>query len=170
MFSPSQLVVYPAQGVGVVERIESKFIGDSTVEFYIVRIFGNGITLMVPVNNAENVGLRELCSPTECKAVLKSLEDRSDASGYTGQNWNRRHREYSEHLKTGKIDDSCKVLKDLLFISGEKELSFGERRLLEQALSLVSTEIACVLKREQDDVKQEIENLFADVLSNKEEK
>ncbi len=169
MFSPKQLVVYPAQGVGVIERIERKEVGGAEAEFYIVRIMGNNITLMVPVGNAANVGLRPLCDAGQSDAVMESLKDRASFSGYAGQNWNRRHREYSERLKSGQLSDVCHVLKELYLIGGEKELSFGERRLLEQALGLVSMEVSCVTGCSQEEIKQKIESYFADVLI-KEEK
>ena len=164
MFDPDQLVVYPAQGVGKIERVERRSIGGIEMELYIIRIVSNNVTLMVPVVTAANVGLRPLCTPDEAKLILESLQDRSGFSGYIGQNWNRRYREYSERLKSGCLPDVCHVLKELLLISGEKELSFGERRLLEQAMSLVTMELACVLERDADDVKAELEELFADVL------
>ena len=164
MFAPDQLVVYPAQGVGKVERIERQEIGGCAVEFYIVRILGNNVTLMVPVKNAANVGLRPLCSPERAQEVLESLKDRSGFSGHIGQNWNRRYREYSDRLKSGEISDVCHVLKELLLISGEKELSFGERRLMEQAMTLVTMELASVLDQEPDAVKALVESFFADVL------
>lgn len=168
MFSAEQLVVYPAQGVGVVERIETQEISGAKTELYIVRIFGSNIKLMVPVKNALHVGLRNLSSEQLCQSMLDDLQDRSGFNGYTGQNWNRRYREYSERLKSGTLEDSCHVLKELMLISAEKDLSFGERRLLEQAMGLVSTEIACVLSSEQEKVQKEIENLFADILAAKE--
>ena len=105
VFSVEQLVVYPAQGVGRVERIETQVIGGASAAFFIVRILSNNVTLMVPVKNASNVGLRPLCSAEEGQAILESLKDRSDFTGYTGQNWNRRYREYSEKLKSGALSD-----------------------------------------------------------------
>ena len=164
MFSPNQLVVYPAQGVGRVERIERQEIGGIGMELYIVQILGNNVTLMVPVTSAHNVGLRPLSDKKKAESVLSSLHNRSGFTGYIGQNWNRRYREYSEKLKSGDLADVCNVLKELLLISGEKELSFGERRLLEQAMSLVSIELACVLDKDPETVKAEIELLFVDIL------
>lgn len=165
MFVPNQLVVYPAQGVGRVERVESQTIGGSAAaEFYIVRILSNNVTLMVPVKNATNVGLRALCSADKGNSILQSLADRSDFTGYTGQNWNRRYREYSEKLKSGELADVAYVLKELLLIGKDKELSFGERRLLEQAMGLITLELAHALDREQAAVQSEIEAMFADVL------
>ncbi|WP_027185098.1 CarD family transcriptional regulator [Desulfovibrio inopinatus] len=167
MFSVDQLVVYPAQGVGKVERIETQEIGGASADFFIVRILSNNVTLMVPVMNADNVGLRPLCSREQGEVILESLKDRSDFTGYTGQNWNRRYREYSEKLKSGDLADVAYVLKELLLIGENKELSFGERRLLEQATSLLTLELALALDKEQDDIKSVINELFADVLQDK---
>lgn len=164
MFSPDQLVVYPAQGVGRVERIERQEIGGVGMELYIVRILGNNVTLMVPVTTAKNVGLRPLSDEKKAENVLASLQDRSTFSGHIGQNWNRRYREYSDKLKSGDLADVCNVLKELILISGEKELSFGERRLQEQAMSLVSIELACILNKDPEAIKSLVESYFADIL------
>ncbi len=168
MFTPDQIVVYPAQGVGTVERLERRDIGGMNAEFYIIRILTNNITVMVPVNNAAAIGLRTLCSRQEAEEVLAFMRDRSKVSGHTGQNWNRRYREYTERLKSPSLFDVGHVLKELFLISAEKDLSFGERRLLEQAMSLVCSELSCVLQRDADDIKREIESFFADLLDKSE--
>lgn len=168
MFTPDELVVYPAQGVGKVDRIERQEVGGVTAEFYIVRILANNVTLMVPVKNAANVGLRPLCSTERAREILASLEDRSGFTGYTGQNWNRRYREYSEKLKSADLGDVAYVLRELLLIGRDKELSFGERRLLEQAMSLLVIELSFVLEQTQDDVRANIEAMFQDVLQPRE--
>lgn len=170
MFSVNELVVYPSQGVGKVERVESQEIGGAVAEFYIVRILSNNVTLMVPVKNATNVGLRSVCSVRTGQSIFESLKDRSDFTGYTGQNWNRRYREYSEKLKSGDLSDVAYVLKELFLIGKDKDLSFGERRLLEQAMGLVSMELAYALGRDQEDIKQDINSLFQDVLDAQAEK
>lgn len=170
MFQINELVVYPAQGVGRIERIESQLIGGVQAEYYIVRILSNSVTLMVPVKNAPNVGLRHVCDQPTGMQVFESLRDRSDFTGYTGQNWNRRYREYSEKLKSTSLSDVAYVLKELFLIGMDKELSFGERRLLEQAMTLVSMELAYALDREQDAVKADINEMFADVILKQQEK
>ena len=169
MFSIDELVVYPAQGVGKVERIETQEIGGASTELYIVRILSNNVTLMVPVSNAVNVGLRAVYSAQEAQDILAYLDDRSDFTGYSGQNWNRRYREYSEKLKSSDLKDVAYVLKELILIGKDKDLSFGERRLLEQAMGLISLELSFALDKDQNDVKKEIEALFADVLQKKDE-
>jgi len=170
LFSIDELVVYPAQGVGRVERIEHQEIGGVSAEFYIVRILSNNVTLMVPVHNARTVGLRPVCGCDEANGIIASLADRSDFTGYSGQNWNRRYREYSEKLKSGNLADVSYVLKELLLIGKDKELSFGERRLLEQAMGLLTLELAYALDKKQDQIKEIIEELFADALAAQEEK
>ncbi|WP_027179128.1 CarD family transcriptional regulator [Maridesulfovibrio bastinii] len=164
MFELNQLVVYPSQGVGKVERIETQSIGGASAEFYIVRILSNNVTLMVPVMNAENVGLRSVCSREEGLAIFESLKDRSNFTGYTGQNWNRRYREYSENLKSGDLNDVAYVLKELFLIGKDKELSFGERRLLEQAMGLVTMELSFAIEQDQDEIKEQINEMFSDVI------
>lgn len=165
VFNQEDLVVYPAQGVGKVERIETQEIGGAKAEFYIVRILSNNVTLMVPVANASHVGLRPLCTADFGASILESLQDRSDFTGYTGQNWNRRYREYSEKLKSGDLRDVAYVLKELLLIGNDKELSFGERRLLEQAMSLVTLELSLAMDKPREDIQDQIYQIFEDVLN-----
>jgi CarD family transcriptional regulator len=161
VFAVGDLVVYPAQGVGKIESIDQKAIGDASCAFYIVRILSNGITLMVPINNAHNVGLRPLTSLEHARSILEGIADHGPFSGYTGQNWNRRYREYTERLKSSRLTDVANVLHELLLIGRGKELSFGERRLLEQAMALVSGELAIVLNNSEQAVRETIQQAFA---------
>ena len=151
MFSANDLVVYPAQGV---ERIDSREVGGTHCDFYIVRIRANNITLMVPVSNADHVGLRTLISPDAAEAILAALRENTAETVYSGQNWNRRFREYSERLKDQDLAVVARVLRELLLIGMGKELSFGERRLLEQAMSLVTGEIGEVLRQDPEDIRR----------------
>ena len=169
MFSIDELVVYPAQGVGKVERIETQLIGGVETELFIVRILSNNVTLMVPVENAVNVGLRSVYTQEQAMEIYAYLRDRSDFTGYSGQNWNRRYREYSEKLKSSDLRDVAYVLKELILIGKDKELSFGERRLLEQAMSLIFLELSFALQQEQAEAKKSIEALFGDILHAKED-
>lgn len=167
MFEINQLVVYPSQGVGKVEAIESQEVCGVLNNFYVVRILSNDGTLMIPVNNASNVGLRSICNPDYGQTVLQSMYDWSDFKGYAGQNWNRRYREYSEKLKSGDLASVAYVLKELILISQDKELSFGERRLLEQAMGLITMELSFALERGQDEIQDEIESIFSGILKKK---
>lgn len=164
MFLVNELVVYPAQGVGKIEKIESQVIGGCLTELYMVRILSNNVMVLVPVQNAETVGLRALYTTAQARDLLEYIQDRSDFTGYTGQNWNRRYREYSEKLKSHDLRDVAYVLKELILIGKDKELSFGERRLLEQAMLLITTELAFSLHTTPDDVRSDIHDFFEDIL------
>lgn len=161
MFSTDNLVVYPAQGVGTIERIDHKDIGGVPCEFYIVRIRANNITLMVPVQNAANVGLRPLVSPSQANSILENLHRDAGQTVFTGQNWNRRFREYSERMKSTDLNVVADVLRELLLIGRTKDLSFGERRLLEQAMSLVSGELSEVLGISCEELREELFTYYA---------
>lgn len=161
MFTSDDLVVYPAQGVGKIERVDSQVIGGVACEFYIVRIQANNVTLMVPVNNAAHVGLRKLTPPDRAQEILDALRAQTEKTVYTGQNWNRRFREYSERLKRPELAVVAGVLRELLLIGRGKELSFGERRLQEQAMSLVTGELAQVLGLDEDAIRDELLEIYA---------
>ncbi|CAK7056571.1 MAG: RNA polymerase-binding transcription factor CarD [Desulfovibrio sp.] len=161
MFTPDDLVVYPAQGVGKIESIDSQTIGGIACDFYIVRIQANNVTLMVPVNNAAHVGLRTLTATEEAERILEELRNSTGKVVHTGQNWNRRFREYSERLKSPELSVVTEVLRELLLIGRTKELSFGERRLQEQAMGLVTGELSEVLKVEEDSLRDELLELYA---------
>lgn len=169
MFATGNLVVYPAHGVGLIESIDHKHIGGEACDFYIVRIRANNITLMVPVKNAANVGLRSLISPEQAGAIWAALHTDMDRPIFTGQNWNRRFREYSERLKNPDLAVVAEVLRELLLIGRSKELSFGERRLLEQAMNLVSMELAEVLTASADAMRDELLALYAPIAAPEEE-
>lgn len=165
MFEVDQLVVYPAQGVGKVEAVQGKELGGLITKFYKIRILSNNGTLLIPVDNASNVGLREVCAPEYGLQIFEYLRDWSDFKGYAGQNWNRRYREYSDKLKTGDLADVAYVLKELMLISQDKDLSFGESRLIEQAMGLITMELAYTLDRDQEAIRLEIEEIFSDILT-----
>ncbi|MBQ4133725.1 MAG: CarD family transcriptional regulator [Desulfovibrionaceae bacterium] len=163
MFSPGQTVVYPAQGVGIIKSIETQELAGVSAEFYTVHILSTGINVLVPVKSAVNAGLRNLCSQEEARKTLDNLKDYQSAQVHAGQNWNRRQREYTERLKEGKLETVGGVLKELILISSRKELSFGEKRLLEQAMSLVAGELACVLNKDEEEIKETINSFYSDL-------
>ncbi len=160
MFQTDELVVYPAQGVGKIERIAQDEISGVQCEFYIVRIVSNNITLMVPVHNALNVGLRPLSDNGKAQEILDILCNDEEATVHTGQNWNRRFREYSEKLKSVDLKEVAKVVRELLLIGKNKELSFGERRLLEQAMVLITCELAEVLRTDEAGLREKILSFY----------
>jgi len=158
MFKVGDLAVYPAHGVGRIESIESKKIGGNRQDFYIVRIFENDMKIMIPVQNADTVGLRPLIAPGDISGVYEILKSR-EISVNSGT-WNRRYREYMEKIKTGSIYELAEVLRDLTVLKEDKELSFGERKMLETARNLLIKELSVTRGVEEEQISEEIDDIL----------
>ena len=154
MFKSGDLAVYPAHGVGKIESIESRSIGGDKQDFYIMRILENDMKIMIPLQNAESVGLRKLIGSEDVPKVYEILKTREVS--VNGGTWNRRYREYMEKIKTGSIFELAAVLRDLTVLKGDKELSFGERKMLDTARMLLLKELSIVLGATEDQVEEQI--------------
>jgi CarD family transcriptional regulator len=158
MFKIGDLAVYPAHGVGVIESVETKSIGGKKQDFYIMRILENDMKIMIPTSNAETVGLRSLIGQTDIYKVYDILQTRE--LSVNGGTWNRRYREYMEKIKTGSIYELAEVLRDLTVLKGDKELSFGERKMLDTARTLLLKELSIVQAINEEDVEKEIREIL----------
>ena len=140
-FKAGDMADYPAHGVGIVEKIETKCFNDGKKEsFYVLRILDTGITIMIPMGNAEQVGLRAIMDASAVRSVYKILKEREVE--LEPKPWNRRYRMYMEKLKSGSPFDIAEVLRNLLLLKNGKALSFGERKMLDSARSLLVKEIS----------------------------
>ncbi len=157
-FSKGDLAVYPAHGVGYIESIESQEINGDTMNFYMMKIVENGMMIMIPTSNVESVGLREVIPETEVPEVYKVMQEKAQSSD--NQTWNRRYREYMDKIKTGSIYDVAEVFRDLFQLKLEKDLSFGERKLLDTAQNLLVQELSMAKEIDEKAMMKEIENLF----------
>ncbi len=151
-------VVYPAHGVAEVDKIEKKNIGGFEQSFYVLRLLDSGMTLMVPIANEEQVGMRPVVQEADADKVFDVLKKREKITD--GTTWNRRHREYMEKIKTGSVFEVAKVLRDLYVLKGDKELSFGERKMLDTARSLLMLEISIAKNITVDDVENRFKQIF----------
>jgi CarD family transcriptional regulator len=159
-FKVGDVAVYPAHGVGKVHSIEEREIAGNTHKFYILKIIDTGMTIMVPTGNVRNVGLREVINESEIDIVYDILRER-DIS-INEQTWNRRYREYMDKIKTGSIYEIAEVLRDLMLLRYEKELSFGERKMLDTARCLIIKELAIAQDIGEGEVAEEIDEIFAE--------
>jgi CarD family transcriptional regulator len=158
MFKIGDLAVYPAHGVGKIESIETKNIGGNRQDFYIMRILENDMKIMIPIRNAESVGLRQLIEFEDVPKVYDILRAREVS--VNGGTWNRRYREYMEKIKTGSIYELAQVLRDLTVLKGDKELSFGERKMLDTARNLLLKELSIVREISEDEIDGEIRDML----------
>ncbi|MBW1708751.1 MAG: CarD family transcriptional regulator [Deltaproteobacteria bacterium] len=158
MFKVGDLAVYPAHGVGRIEAIENKDFSGLQQSFYMMRILENDMIIMIPTDNVSNVGLREIIEPEEVSQVYTILKEQ-DISLET-QNWNRRYREYMDKIKTGSVFEVAMVLRDLILLKAIKELSFGERKMLDTALNLLVKEISAAEDLTESKVESKILGCF----------
>ena len=157
-FRVGDLAVYPAHGVAQIVGIETREISSNKQTFYILKILENGMKIMIPTRNAGAVGLRELIRADEVDEVFEILKSREVA--VEGQTWNRRYRGFMDKIKTGSIYDVAEVMRDLYRLKTDKQLSFGERRMLDTARTLIVKEIAIARDQTEEQVKTEIEAIF----------
>ena len=157
-FKVGDKAVYPRGGVAEVIGIEELDIAGHRQSFYVLKLLQNNSKIRVPVGNESTVGLRQLISEQEILEVFDILRERTIA--FDKQTWNRRFRGFMDKIKTGSIYDVAEVLRDLYRLKTDKQLSFGEKRMLDEARSLIVKEIAIARGHTEDAVKTEIEAIF----------
>lgn len=158
-FEVGDKAVYPVHGVGEVVDIEKLELGGTPMKVYVLKILETGLTIRVPCANAEQVGLREIISKQQVTEVYEIL--RSDEAVSDNQTWNRRYREYMDKIKTGSCYEIAEVLRDLARLRSSKELSFGERRMMETARGLLVRELAVAQKTTEPTIEHELDQIFS---------
>jgi CarD family transcriptional regulator len=158
-FAVGDKAVYPVHGVAEVVALEQRDIGGNKQNVYVLKVLETGLKIMVPTTNAGSVGLRDLITSKQVKEVYSILKSR-DIPRDT-QTWNRRYREYMEKIKTGSVFEIAEVLRDLCVLRLTKDLSFGERKMLETARGLILKELALAKGVAEEKIGQEIDEIFA---------
>ena len=150
--------VHPSHGLAEVTAIEHREIGGIKGEFYILRILDNGMRVMVPRTASMSAGLRPVMSAKEADRVLETMRAREVAVDL--QPWSRRFRAYTEMIKSGSPHEVAKVLRDMYRLKFDKDLSFGERRLLDQAKSLLMKELAAAKRIPEATLQAQVDDMF----------
>jgi len=158
-FQVGDKAVYPGHGVAEITKIENREISGTEQKFFVLRVLGKEMTLMVPMSNADSVGLRNLIGTPEVAHVYEVLRKRGEK--ISTATWNRRHREYMEKIRTGDLSEIAAVLRDLCLLRGDKDLSYGERNMLETARALLVQELALAKGETEEAVEAEIEAMFS---------
>ncbi len=158
-FKVGDKVVYPNHGVGVIEQVAKRAIGDLESSFYCLRILSTDSTVMVPVDNTQAVGLRKVLTRRETNRVLKALKD-GEVTTY--DDWKGRFQANSEKMRTGDISAVAEVMKSLTILNEVKPLSYRERRMLDRARFLLISELAEASGKEPTDVEVKIDAALAE--------
>ena len=153
-FKIGDKVVYPNRGLGIIEQIEKRTMGDRMEEFLTLRIVANDSTVMVPRSNTTNVGLRRVVTKKEVEEVFDVLKD-TKITLY--DDWKGRFQENSDKMRTGSITEVARVFKSLSHLALQKNLSYRERRMLDKAKYLIVSEIAEVERLPTDQVEAKID-------------
>lgn len=154
MYRVGTKVVYPTHGVGLIEAIEKRKLLEGQQSFYVLRIIGSGMTIMVPTKNAKRVGLREVIEPSEIPSVMAILK-KNDLE--ISPNWNRRFKDNLERIKTGSLYEVAVVLRKLVLLQKERNLSFGEKKMLENVWKLIVSEISHASGMDQEKARALVE-------------
>jgi len=160
-FQVGDLAVYPAHGVGRIEAIESRVVNGETHDFYIMKVLENSMVIMIPTWNVDFVGLRDVISEKEIPKIYAVMKSERESSADT-QTWNRRYREYMDKIKTGSLYDVAEVFRDLYLLRLTKDLSFGERKLFDTAMTLLLRELSTAKNTDEKTIMSEIESLFGE--------
>ena len=131
--------VMPMYGVAVIKRIETKDVGGKKKDFYVCSVVQSQMTVLAPVDQFEQLGYRDLLPPEKLRMILPKVLDARPALDQ--QSWNARYREYMEKIKTGSILQIALVYRNLHQLRREKDLSFGERKMCDQANNLLVMEM-----------------------------
>ena len=158
MFKVGDLAVYPAQGVCIIEAIEAQDVMGMKHEVYVLRIVDTDMRIMVPLGNVDQVGLRVPTDQADIDRVFAVLEDRQPQQKMAS--WSRRQRVYNEKIKTGALNEVAEVMRELCEIRIGKDLSYGEKKVLELTERLLVKEVAAVKNIGEDQVRQRLDRIF----------
>ncbi len=160
-FCLNEKVVYPGHGVAQISRIVEKLVAGNHACFFELKFLNKDMTILVPTNNLSLVGIRRLSSTEYISDIFKMLTIPSQRISYdVVTNWNKRNKDYQCKLRTGDLKEICKIYRDLKNMSVYKELSFGEKALLQQTEMLLAQEISLVKNINEEKAVQNLRSLF----------
>lgn len=161
-------VVYPGHGVAEVEEITEKFIGGNRVSFVKLVFIFKDMTILVPTYNLGAIGVRLPSSLMVLDNVFLELrkdpERKFDVLDFTPSGWNKRNKEYQNRIQSGNIIEIAKIYRDLMHTAHQKDLSFGERTLLQLTEDLLVQEIQVIRNSERELVVQDLRIPFKQIL------
>lgn len=166
MFSLYQKVVYPGHGVASINALLEKDVAGKKVTFFELTFVNKDVTVLVPMQNAENVGIRHLSSSEniyDAISILGKPNRKISQYDFTASSWNKRNKEYQLKLRNGSLNALSEIYRDLRFIETKKELSFGEKTILQRTESLLAEEIAAVKEVLEELVMQELRSACSQI-------
>ena len=159
MFKVGDNIVYPMHGAGTIESIEEKDILGESKKYYIMKMPIGDVKVMVPTDNAENIGVREIVKEDTVNKVFKVFDTATEMEKIS---WSKRYKENMDKMKTGDLVEIADVVKTLSFKQKDKGLSTSEKKMLNNAKQILVSEL--VLTNNKN--KEEIEEMISDRIQN----
>jgi CarD family transcriptional regulator, regulator of rRNA transcription len=156
-FAVGDKVVYPHHGAATIEKREKKDVFGKKQDYLVLRLAYGDLTLMVPADNAEEIGLRDVINDEEVEevfAVLRKKEARMPT------NWSRRFKNHVEKLKSGDIYQVAEVVRNLTIREKDKGLSAGEKRMLGKARQILVSELTFALKMDEETAEAKLDEVL----------
>lgn len=147
--------VYPGHGVGQITSIEDKSIMGSKLTFYSMKIMESGTKIMIPKNRLKSIGVRPVASKKQAKEVIGIIleaDPKDETPKASIKNWQKRHQSYMDKIKTGSIYEIAKVIRDLNQIKEGKELSYGEKKMMDKAKNILYSELSLTMDKQDLEV------------------
>lgn len=164
MFQLNDKIVYPGHGVAVIDEIIEQNVAGVAIKFLKLSFLFKDMTILVPLYNVDSIGIRmPSCSDVVAVAMAElhcKPERKLETLDFTPSGWNRRNKEYQLKIQGGQLLDLVKIYRDIMHIAQMKELSFGERTLLQNIEELIVQELKVIKNVEKELVVQEIRAPF----------
>ncbi|HVJ47564.1 CarD family transcriptional regulator [Desulfitobacterium sp.] len=158
MFGIGDKVVYPMHGAGVIEAIEDREVLGESRQYYVMHIPVGNLKVYIPLNNVQQLGIRQIISQSEVPEVFKILENESQLPMLA---WNRRYRANLERIKSGNIFSLAEVVRSLSQREQEKGLSAGEKKMYENAYQIMISELVLVEESHEEEMRLRLKGLLA---------
>lgn len=158
MFRVGDKVIYPQHGAAVIKSLEEKIVLGEKKKYFVLRLAYGDLTLMVPTDSTEEVGIRDVISKEELQKVFKVLKSKECRMP---TNWSRRYKTHVEKLRSGDIYQVAEVVRNLARREAEKGLSAGEKRMLTRARQILVSEVTFAAGVKEDEAEKMLDKVLA---------
>jgi CarD family transcriptional regulator len=158
LYEVGDKVVYPHHGAGTVVKKETREVLGEKREYLTIKILHNDMTVNVPAENAEKVGLRKVIDEQMVEKVMKSL---TGGGTQMPKNWNRRFKHNRDKMKTGDIFELAEVVRNLALRDHEKGLSTGEKQMYVKAKKILASELMYAKDMDEDEAAEWLDGVLA---------
>jgi CarD family transcriptional regulator len=157
-FRVNEHIVYPAHGVGLIVEISAQEIAGMSLDLFVINFEKEKMVLRVPIDKAEQTGMRKLADAKVMDGAIKTLKGRARVKRTM---WSRRAQEYEAKINSGDLIAIAEVVRDLFRNENQPEQSYSERQLYEAALERMAREVATIEKTTEDAAIVKLEAILA---------